>query len=136
MATITKQAFLEAGERRYENVEIPGLGTTRVRSLTEPEKTKYYAARFDENGKFIPEVWFQRSPRLLVLAVVDDNGERMFSDSEEDLAAVIALDSKLTEPVYKVARPLSNIDANEETGGDRETEKKPDSAADTDSSGS
>ncbi|AMV20408.1 hypothetical protein [Planctomyces sp. SH-PL14] len=130
---LTKEQFFAAGARRYDTVTVPTLGEVRIQSLTEPEKTAYYSDRHGADGKFLPEVFNERSPRLILLSVVGDDGQRIFSP--DDLPALIALDASVTEPIFVKARRLSRID--EAAGeGDTETAKKPDSASDTASSGS
>lgn len=78
-----RAAFLAITAPRIETVPLPhGRGTVRLRSLTAselltlPEDTNLYAAA------------------LVARAVIDADGKRLFGDTDDDLAAVQAMDGE------------------------------------------
>jgi hypothetical protein len=77
--------FAKGKLRRYGTYHVPGFGTIRVQSLTERERAGI--ERAVQGGSSLYR------PHMVALAVVDDEGRRVFTDGDvEDLAEV---DSRL-----------------------------------------
>lgn len=76
-----RQRFFEAGKRRYKTVDVPLLGQVRLRSLTNAEMRELKESFTDETGK-INERGKRLNELLVAACVVDDSGERVFSDDD------------------------------------------------------
>lgn len=83
---LTKAALLGAQTRRFEDVEVPGLGTLRIASIA---GTDWESWRDAITNKDQGEV----SARLICLSAVDEKGERIFKD--EDVPEIKKLDGAL-----------------------------------------
>lgn len=122
---LTKEAILNADDRKYEEVEVPEWGgTLRIGTITAGEKGKYETSLF----KFLPDGTRQINSknmqnlrtRLIAACVVDETGERLFSDKDVD-----ALDSRSSgaiERVFSACTKLNalNLDDVEEIEGNSE----------------
>ena len=76
---ISREKFLSKTERRYKALSVDG-DEYRIQSLTELERTKY---ELDLQGK--KGFAFEKAKRLfLCRTLVDDNGNRIFQDSDVD----------------------------------------------------
>ena len=105
---LSKEAILAASELKAEDVEVPEWGgTVRVRELTGTELDAYQASMRQQRGKnFVLNEANVRS-KLAVRAIVGDDGERLFADS--DAAALGKLSSAALDRVFEVAARLSRI---------------------------
>lgn len=91
MTYATREQFLAKARRRFKDVTLPVSGlTVRIRSLMEGEKEAYEAEMLTTKG----EVRFNRlvnvRRRLVVLCLVDENGDPILS--KEDVDALKDLD--------------------------------------------
>ena len=93
----SKESLLGAIHRRYIDVAIPQfehIGTFRIRSLTERERSKYEADCLTAKGVFSKAKLEKQKQRLLILCLVDEEGNQLFS--EADMAQMEQLDSLVT----------------------------------------
>tara|TARA_R100000152_G_C6782231_1_gene219178 strand:- start:7194 stop:7592 length:399 start_codon:yes stop_codon:yes gene_type:complete len=100
MTVASREALLKLCERRYATVDIPEREVTvRIQSLSESEKSQYETCLIAKNGKGIMRERLQDATRrLLALCIVDDAGERIFSDG--DLSALANLDAFVSSRIY------------------------------------
>lgn len=95
-----KASILAANKRRYVDVPIPGIGTVRIRSLTERERSEYEAGFLDGDGKATNLV--DSKVRLIVLCICNADGERLFS--REDKPGISSMDAIVTNRLADVCR--------------------------------
>jgi hypothetical protein len=100
----TREELLAPRTRRYKILDplpISGL-VLRAQSLTEAEGTAYERAvyRLDKSGKEVVDIGKASTAglRLLVLCLVDENGNRIFSDA--DISLLSAWDRADAESAY------------------------------------
>jgi len=100
MTIASREALLKLCERRYSTVEIPEREISiRIQSLSEAEKSQYETCLIAKNGRGIMRERLQDATRrLIALCVVDEDGKRIFSDS--DLSAIANLDSYISSRIY------------------------------------
>jgi hypothetical protein len=78
-------SLLSQTSRRYRDVDVPGVGTFRIRSLTESEKTDDYESGFvDAKGKHKRGSLVQAKRRLIALCLVDAAGELLVPPAKLD----------------------------------------------------
>lgn len=84
MPLLSKSAILGAADLKHEDVHVPAWGgTVRIRAMTGQERDEFRSAIATEEGH-VPVGRFAAA--LLVACIVDEAGERLFSES--DMAAV------------------------------------------------
>jgi hypothetical protein len=100
MTIANREALLKLCERRYSTVDIPERDISiRIQSLSEAEKSQYETCLIAKNGRGIMRERLQDATRrLIALCVVDEDGKRIFSDS--DLSAIANLDSYISSRIY------------------------------------
>ena len=97
---ITRDQLLSC-KRRITSVDIPELGTVYIQSMTERERSlnEYNSyQRLNKGGKGAERDTFIRvRARAIQLCLVNANGERMFSDSDEHTEAILDMDARVSE---------------------------------------
>lgn len=98
----TRQSFLTGCKRRFKDIELSNGQTVRIRSLTEGEQSEYEMSIYerdgagmlvrDENGNLVRDdmAIVQNRSRLIVMCVVDAEGNRLLTDT--DVAQVELMD--------------------------------------------
>lgn len=81
-----RDKLLGSVQRRYSTVEVPGLGAVRLQSLTELERAQIEQVAATDVTRM--------RAQLIAVALVDDAGNRLFSDQETD--HILRMDSRLT----------------------------------------
>lgn len=106
MAYLTRDQILAVQDREYEDVLVPEWGgTVRLCGLTGQERDKLEASIINKQGKVTNLTNFRA--RLCALAIVDDEGERVFSDM--DVAALGIKSAAALERVFVTAQRLSGL---------------------------
>jgi hypothetical protein len=85
--------------RRVKTVDVPGWGKFRIRSLTELERSRFEASIRDKTGQVSSTKLIDLKCRLIVLCVVDENGDTLLQNS--DIEELRQQDSKLTEALFE-----------------------------------
>jgi hypothetical protein len=113
MTTMSKAALLAKAQRRYTEVAIGDGETVRLQSITELEHSKLEASRYrrvklgDKTTIELNDEALEQQPaRLLALFVVDEAGERIFSDWKE----AGQLDASISNVLYDDARKHCGLD--------------------------
>jgi hypothetical protein len=110
VALLNKAAIKAANDVRFEDVEVPEWdGEVRVRALTGRERDAYEASGVvsGPNGSLQRRMPADIRSRLLVMCLVDEAGERLFSDTEiKDLAAK---DGAVIDRLFDVATRISGL---------------------------
>ena len=96
----TRGELLGLTKRRYKTIEIPELELTfRIQSLTEREKSEYETALLTKTGRSVSrERLTDASRRLMVLCLVDDNGDRLLEPA--DVGTLSQLDAIVASKIY------------------------------------
>ena len=106
---LSKQDILKQfASRRYD--EVQGI---RLQSLTELELSKLeslWAQRYHDTKQMNPVM----RRELLCLCIVDDEGNRIFSNDEVD--ALAELDGGVTSQLYSTCRVLCGLDEPSDAG--------------------
>ena len=80
----TREMLLAAPKRRFTEVTIPDWGTFRLRSLTELERSRFEASIRDKTGKVSNNKLIDLKCRMIVLCVVDANGDPILGNGDID----------------------------------------------------
>jgi hypothetical protein len=105
---LTRKEILQAGDLEIEDVEVPEWGgVVRVRGLTGEERDALEMAMITRKGKSIEIQGSNFRARLVAMSVVDERGERIFSDS--DVAALGNKSGHALQRVFEVAQRLSGF---------------------------
>jgi len=99
----------------YEDVTLPNGETVRIRNLPAGERDKYVlVSRNLKTGGQSLRGLETATARLIVLCVVDKNGNRLFS--ADDIPILSEQDPAITDAIYEAAARLCGlIEDNEET---------------------
>ncbi len=93
----TRDAFLGPAKRRFTEAEVEGLGKVRIRSLTELERSKFEASMRAKNGEVSNLKLVDMKARLIVLCVVDGDGNPLLT--HRDIDQILQQDSEVTNEV-------------------------------------
>lgn len=108
MSVLTKDAILEAKDLKDETVEVPEWGgSVIVRCLTGTERDAFESSLFKGNGKNQQENFENLRAKLLVLAIIDEDGKRLFS--KKDIDDLGRKSVSVLDRLFHVARKLSGI---------------------------
>lgn len=104
MTLLTKDAILAAQDTRTEDVEVAEWGgVVRVRTMSASERDKWESETYAD-GK-VNAVDFRA--RFVALCLVDDAGNRMFSDAE--VAQLGTKSAAALQRVFNVAQRLNAL---------------------------
>lgn len=99
------------GKRRYKTVTLPVSGlTVRIQSLTAGERARYEAAPISPDGKLRTERIADAESRLLVKCIVDENGNRLFSDAQ--IGELAEWDGADSAYLYRECTQLCGVNLN------------------------
>lgn len=108
MALLNKQQILDAKDDQTKDVDVPEWGgTVRIKVLTGAERDRFeQSCTRMVKGQMVPDMVNARA-RLVALAAVDENGNRIFSDTE--VLKLGAKSSKALDRLFEEAQALSGI---------------------------
>lgn len=113
MTLLSRDQIFAVSDIETEEVFIPQWnGTVRVKGLTAAERDEYEAGVMQQRGKNIELNRRNIRAKLVALAVVDADGNRVFGDTDVD-----ALGNKAAgalDLIYGVASRLSGFSAEDE----------------------
>lgn len=86
---VTRDMLLARVPRRFKDVQVPGLGKVRIRSLTEAEVQKIEQPNYRIKGKTGTaavnlDKLADQTLRYIAAAVVDGNGDAILSNADVD----------------------------------------------------
>lgn len=85
MSVASRADFLAPAKRRYKNIPLPASGlTARIQSLMEGEKEAYESAIYTKGREIARDKFENSRRRLIVLCLVDEDGQRTLSDADLD----------------------------------------------------
>lgn len=82
---VTRDMLLRPHPRRFTVVDVPGWGRVRIRSLTELERSRFEASIRDKNGQVSNTKLVDLKCRLIVLCVVDGDGNQILTNADIDV---------------------------------------------------
>lgn len=105
MPILDRSAILAASDLKTEDVDVPEWGgTVRVRTLTGTERDAFEAGLVGQEGK---RNLANLRARLLSLAIVDDQGRRVFAESDADVLG--SKSAAALDRLFDVAQRLNGI---------------------------
>lgn len=108
MALLTRDAILQAKDLPTEDVEVPEWGgTVRVRALTGAERDAFEQSIIEQRGKSTKMNLQNMRAKLVALTVVDEEGNRIFSD--EDAKLLGQKSASALNRIFEVAQRLSGL---------------------------
>jgi len=115
MGVLTKEQILQAKDLPTKEIEVPEWGgSVMVRGLTGTERDKFEASCLMGQGKNMQVVMRDLRAKLVAKCVVDEKGERLFSDAE---VAVLGQKSAVAlNRVFTEAQSLSGLTEEEVKG--------------------
>jgi len=131
MALLTRDQILKAQDLPTEDVPVPEWGgTVRVRALTGAERDAFEQSIVEQRGRSTRMNLQNLRAKLVALTVVDEEGNRIFSDSDAKLLgkkSALALNR-----VFEVAQKLSGLTSEdvEELTKNSESDQSEDSTLD------
>ena len=131
MALLTRDAILQAQDLPTERVSVPEWsGECLVRALTGAERDAFEQSIVEQRGKSTRMNLSNLRAKLVALTVVDEEGNRIFSDSDAKLLgkkSALALNR-----VFEVAQKLSGLTSEdvEELTKNSESDQSEDSTLD------
>jgi len=106
MGYLNREDILSFNDRVYEDVDVPEWGgTVRLTGLLGFERDKFEATVVGKTGKSMNFTNFRA--RLVALCIVDEDGERVFSDM--DIGALGRKSAAALDRVFSVAQRLSGL---------------------------
>ena len=108
MTLLSKTAILAANDLKSEDIEVPEWGgAVRVRSFTGRERDAFEASMVRGDGKDRKVDLTNMRARLVGLTVIDETGQRLFTDEEVDLLG--AKSGAALDRVFAVAQKLNGL---------------------------
>jgi|DEB0MinimDraft_4_1074332.scaffolds.fasta_scaffold03861_9 hypothetical protein len=104
--TLTREQLLNKAKARYEEVDVPGLGTVGIRSLDRAKIDLRSSTWFDDNGNLVEEKFALRNVYMIIDQVMIDESTPMFS--AEDVSVVSALDGAMLNPLISAVQAFNN----------------------------
>lgn len=117
---MNRQKLLALKARRYLDLDVPGLGTWRLRNMLESERVQYEDAiwKYDKRGKLNEEIYQTAKRVLIAFTSVNEAGELILAAEdngkiEVDQAAIAEMalvDSSPINALFDAARRHCGID--------------------------
>ena len=108
MTLLSKTAILAAQDLQTEDVEVPDWGgAVRVRSFTGRERDAFESSMVRGDGRDRKVDLTNMRARLVGLTIIDETGQRLFTDEEVDLLG--AKSGAALDRVFAVAQKLNGL---------------------------
>lgn len=105
---LTKEQILNANDLETQTVDVPEWGgSVRIREMTGSERDAFEQATLKKNGKNYDLNLSNIRARLCSLCIVDEYGQRMFSDS--DISALSAKSSRALDRLFSLCQKLNGL---------------------------
>ena len=105
---LDKSAILTASDMKKEKIHVPEWGgDVWIKSLSGKERDAFESSMFKGKGKNRKENFANLRARLLVWTLVDEQGNRLFDDS--DATALGEKNAKALDRCFAKARELSGM---------------------------
>ena len=108
MTLLSKSTILCANDLQTEDVEVPEWGgAVRVRSFTGRERDAFESSMVRGDGRDRKVDLTNMRARLVGLTVIDETGQRLFTDEEADLLG--AKSGAALDRVFAIAQKLNGL---------------------------
>ncbi len=108
MALLNKEQILKSDDLKSEVVAVPEWGgDVKVRVMTGTERDAFEASIFDAKGKDSKVNLKNLRAKLIVLTVVGDTGEKLFTDA--DIEILGGKSAKAIDRVFAIAQKINGI---------------------------
>ncbi len=104
--TLTREQLLNKAKARYEEVDVPGLGTVGIRSMDRAKIDLRSSSWFDDDGNLIDAKFALRNVYMIIDQVMIDETTPMFS--AEDAQVVSDLDGAMLHPLITAVQKFNN----------------------------
>lgn len=111
MTLLTRADFLKPAARRYCEVRLPTGPTVRLQSLTAGEMRSLRQSLSNSKGELIKKRGDRLQELLLAWTVVDDAGQRLFSEEDALGSDFDGLDGADSAVLYRKAREFTGFGA-------------------------
>ncbi len=112
MVLISKADFLATDDATYKDVEVPGWGTVRVRSLSGAGRDTYMKGIMEWKADGTHTVKTEDSEaRLLAVTLVDGEGKLWFDNVEEAVKLLREKSAGSLQKAFYAAMELSGLQA-------------------------
>ena len=110
MPIISKADFLAQDDANYREVEVPGWGTVRVRSLSGAGRDVYMKGIMEWKPDGTHTVKTEDSEaRLLAVTLVDEEGNLWFDDAEQGVEILRKKNAGSLQKAFYAAMELSGL---------------------------
>lgn len=107
---LTREQILGAVDIGFETVDVPQWGgTVRLKGLTAAEYDKFQQGLFEGDGSNRKINMANARARMLALAIVDDKGQAIFTESD-----IAALGQKASAPIELLYRAALKLNGDED----------------------
>ena len=108
MTLLSKTAILTANDLQTEDIEVPEWGgAVRVRSFTGRERDAFESSMVRGDGRDRKVDLTNMRARLVGLTVINETGQRLFTDDEVDLLG--AKSGAALDRVFTIAQKLNGL---------------------------
>jgi len=105
---LTRDAILKAEDLPRELIEVPEWGgSLYIRALTGTERDAFEASVVEQRGKSTKMNLRNIRAKLVALTVVNEDGERLFSDA--DIKLLGGKSAAVLDRLFEVAQKLSGL---------------------------
>lgn len=101
--------LMTAPARRYADVDVPELGSARVMSPNEAERSNIECSLVYVDEKDKPAAARLLKSRWMAACHCDGDGDRIWSDSEADLEIINGLDSRIVNAIVDKILELAGL---------------------------
>lgn len=109
---LKREEILQANDLVFEDVEVPEWGgTVRVRCLTAAERDAFEATILKQTQSGVRVEMSNLRAKLCAMTIVDEDGNRMFSDAEAELLG--RKSASALQRIFEVAMRLSRFTQSE-----------------------
>lgn len=108
MATLSKEQIVAASDISTRTIHVPEWGgDVIVKTLTGEERDSLEASIIETNGRSVKQNRENVRSKLLVRALVDEQGQRLFSDGE--VAELGRKSASVLDRLFAVATEMSRV---------------------------
>ena len=108
MGYLSREAILDADDKRYAEVECPEWGgTVRIRSISGRQRDEYEQSLIQQNGRDRQMNLRNARAKLIVLCAVDEDGRPLFT--AEDLRQLSAKSAKPLDRLFTECQKLAGL---------------------------
>lgn len=108
MGYLSREAILDADDKRYDDVECPEWGgTVRIRSISGRQRDEYEQSLIQQNGRDRQMNLRNARAKLIVLCAVGEDGRPLFT--ADDLRQLSAKSAKPLDRLFTACQKLVGL---------------------------